>query len=181
MSKRLSDIQPKLKALSIYQIIGGVIGIVATIHLIVTITQVNGLLLLIFLFAIGLFSYSIFCGVTLLKAPVKGLRLSKVNQLLQAAHFNLFGYAFQYVSGIHFSPGLDLTDSFNFKLNLSLSTWQISLNTREADVIISLNLVALFLIVFIDKAIQQFKIAEQDEKIMQLGVHEEQQQLTQHW
>jgi hypothetical protein len=63
-------------------------------------------------------------------------------------------------------------------LNLSISTWQINLNTGEPDMLISLNVVALFLIAFIDKAIQQLKEAELEAQVVQLGLKEEAKHLT---
>jgi hypothetical protein len=71
MSNNLQDIKPKLRALSIYQIAGGIIGIGLAIYLIVTANSLPGLLLLIILVAIGLYGYSIYCGVTLLKKALQ--------------------------------------------------------------------------------------------------------------
>ena len=79
MRNNLRATQPKIRALAIYQTAGGIIGLGVTIYLIATTSTVTGLFLLIFLLALGLFSYSIYCGVTLIKTPVKGLKLSKIN------------------------------------------------------------------------------------------------------
>jgi hypothetical protein len=178
MRNNLQELQPKLNALSIYQIIGGLIGLGSIAYLIATTDPLPILLLPILSFAVVLYGYSIYCGIVLSKRSLPGLKYSKINQLLQVVHFTLFGYSFQYVSGVHFSPGLDLTKFLNFKLNLSLSTWQININTGEPDMLISLNVVALFLIVFIDKAMDQLKEAELEAQVVQLGLKEEAKHLT---
>jgi ammonia channel protein AmtB len=178
MRNNLQELQPKLKAFSIYQIIGGLIGLGSIAYLIATTDPLPILLLLILSFPVLLYGYSIYCGIVLSKRSLSGLKYSKINQLLQVVHFTLFGYSFQYVSGVHFSPGLDLTKFLNFKLNLSLSTWQININTGEPDMLISLNVVALFLIVFIDKAMDQLKEAELEAQVVQIGLNEQAKQLT---
>jgi hypothetical protein len=177
MRNNLQDIKPMLKALSLYQLIGGVIGIGFTIYLIANTNPLPALLLLIMLFAIGLYVYSIYCGVILLKNASIGLKLSKINQILQVFHFTLFGYSFKYISGVHFSPGIDLTESLKFQLNFSFSAWQVNINSGEPDAIISLNLVALFLIAFIDKVLHRLKTAKIEETIRQLGQQEKEKQL----
>ena len=151
----------KLKALGVYQIIGGIIGIGLTINLISTLISIPKILFPLFFVAFSLFSYSIICGIIIFKSIKKGLRYSKINQILQVVHFMAFGYAYQYISGINFSIGLDLTESLNFKANLNLSAWQLNINTDDPNLIINLNLVALFLIIWIDKA----KVATHKEEI----------------
>jgi hypothetical protein len=178
MRNNVNDLRPKLKALSFYQIVGGVIGLGSIVYLVATADSLSILLMSIILVAVGLFGYSIYCGILLLKNQLFGLKHSKINQLLQTIHFILFGYAFQYVSGAHLSLGLDLTLGLNFKFNLSLSTWQININTGEPDMVISLNLIALFLIVFIDKAVRRLKLSELEDQLMHIGSKEEAKQLT---
>ena len=177
MRNNVRDLKPKLKALSIYQVIGGVIGLGSIVYLVATTNPLSILLIPIILVAVGLFGYSIYCGILLSKKQLSGLKHSKINQLLQVVHFTLFGYAFQYVSGAHLSLGLDLTQVLNFKFNFSLSTWQININTGEPDMVVSLNLIALFLIVFIDKAVQRLKASELEEQVLRIGSKEEAKQL----
>lgn len=56
----------KLKILAWYQIIGGIAGLLITIWLLARTGQINGLILLILLFASGLYVFSIYCGRLLL-------------------------------------------------------------------------------------------------------------------
>lgn len=89
---------------------------------------------------------------------MKGLKLSKLNQLLQLISFWGFGYAFQYLSGIYFLIGVDLTESFSFNFNTGISSsWKIGINSSDPTLLLNVNLVAIFLVVFIDKAQQKLK------------------------
>lgn len=72
----------KLKALGIYQIAGGIIGLLLTILIIADLKIASSLLLLIIVIAVGLYSYSIYCGILLLKNKVYGLIHSLFNQYL---------------------------------------------------------------------------------------------------
>jgi len=167
------NLPPKLKALAIYQIIGGAAGLLSTLWLFSTYSQLSALLLLLVFIAIALYGYSIYCGILLFKNTVQGLKLSKVNQLLQAVSFAVVGYAFQYVSGIHLSIGINLTEGFVFKFEISLSTWKINVNTGDPNLFIMVNVVALFLISFIDKMLKQLKAAAAEEQLALLIQKEE--------
>ena len=61
------NISTKLKGLGIYQIAGGVAGLGLTLWIILQQSTVPGILLLLFLIAIGLYCYSIYCGTLLIK------------------------------------------------------------------------------------------------------------------
>jgi hypothetical protein len=172
------DIQKKLRALGIYQITGGIIGIGITLWLI-NLFAAPALLLVIVLLALGLYAYSIYCGVLVLKNAKRGLKLSKINQLLQLVSFSAFGYAFQYVSGAFMSVGLDLTESLNFKFNTGISSWQININSDNPFLIININLLALFLIMAIDKLQNKMNGLALEEKITIIGQEEEAQVETQ--
>jgi hypothetical protein len=64
---------------------------------------------------------------------------------------------FQFVSGLYLSTGIDLTNLLKFKFNLGISSWQIIFNGEDENASISINLVALFLIIFIDKIKMKIK------------------------
>ena len=77
------QLQTKIKALGIYQIIGGLFGIGLTFYLLNTNNSFTLLVFLIILFILGLYCYSIYSGIILIKNVEKGLTHSKVNQLFQ--------------------------------------------------------------------------------------------------
>ena len=149
----------QLKGLGIYEIVGGVIGIGLTIYLIATQLSVPGLLFLIFLFSLLLYCYSIYCGIVLLKNKSNALNYSLVNQYLQLINFSILGYAFQYISGIYLSVGIDLTSSEYLKINFGVSAWQININRDKDIILVNLNFVALFLIIFIDNLKKKINIS----------------------
>lgn len=169
MEDRLKRNQLKLRALSIYQIFGGIVGLGFLLFLIIQIQISNSLLILILFFAAALFSYSIFCGIILLKNFKRGLTHSFINQVLQLLNFSIGGFAFQYVSGLFLSVGVDLSESFYLKLNLGISTWNLGINTEDSLTIINVNLVALYLIVFIDRMQTKFQKEELEKQIQSIG------------
>ena len=167
-----SKINFQLKVLSYYQIAGGIIGLGLTIWLIISLISFQWLLLLLFLIALLLYTFSIYCGVILFKNIETGLRFSKINQVLQVIHFTALGYAFKYISGVHLSIGLDLTESLEFQFNMSISGWQFTINDDDPSIIVSLNLVALFLIVFIDKIKLKIKKEQLEKQVFEIGQKE---------
>ena len=161
MTDNFKGIRPKLKALSIYQIAGGIIGIALTLWLIIdNLDSISGLLLFLILIALSLYSYSIYCGVILLRDYKSGLKHTLINQVLQVLNFAMIGYAFQYVSGVYISIGIDLTESFNIKFNTGISAWQINFNSDSQLLYVNLNLIALYLIVLTDKLKVKVRNAE---------------------
>jgi hypothetical protein len=87
----------------------------------------------------------------LLRKKEAGLNHSLINQYLQLVNLSVAGYGFKYISGFYVSAGLDLTNSSIFKMNFGISTWSLQFNIDSEVVLININFVALFLIVFIDK------------------------------
>ena len=166
----MKNIKPRIRGLGIYQIAGGIIGIGVTFWYLLNLNSTPGfLMMLLILFAFGLYAYSIYCGALLLKNARKGLIHSRVNQLLQVASFAMFGYAFQYVSGVYFFIGIDFTESILFKFNMGLSTWQIYISTGNPDLAINLNVVALLLISVIEKLLKSVKQAEKNQQVADIG------------
>lgn len=177
MSNKSKDVELRLKALGIYQIIGGVLGTLLTLWMI-NLTSVPILYLLLVLFVFALYGYSVFCGVLLLQKRKDGLLHSKINQLLQVLSFSFLGYAFQYASGAYLSVGLDLTESLNFKFNLGISSWQVNINSDIPALIINVNVLALFLVTFINKLLKRVKEMEAKEQVEAIGQAPEEQPLT---
>ena len=159
----------KFNALGIYQIAGGIIGLGLTIWIISGLTTITGLLLLLLLIAIGLYSYSIYCGILLLKKKKSGLEHSLINQFLQLVNFSIFGFVFQYISGVFLSMDFDLTNSLNFTFNIGISSWQITINGDTEPLIINFNFVALLLILFIEKLKREIKKEQIEKKITSIG------------
>jgi hypothetical protein len=141
----------KLKVLAWYQIVGGITGLLLTIWLIAHTGQINGLMLLILLFATGLYGFSIYCGRLLMTTKyLTGFKLSLINQAIQILQFAMLGYAFWYASGLMFTLGIKVNNGFTFTFDFGLfSTYQISLATGETEFKLAINLVAIYAIYFI--------------------------------
>jgi hypothetical protein len=163
----------KLKALGIYQICGGALGIALTLYMFAGLIAIPGIWYLLIFIAFVLFGYSIFCGIILLKQVKKGLFYSQINQILQLFQFAVLGYAYLYVSGINLSVGLDLTRTFNLKAALNLSSWQFNVNAYDPDITISINLVALYLVAWINKTKATIRKEEVSKQLEILGQQEE--------
>ncbi|MCJ8166970.1 hypothetical protein MKJ04_19165 [Pontibacter sp. E15-1] len=147
-----------LKALALYQFIGGILGLVLTLWVMfrgeVVLTQ---LVLRASLFAAGLYVFSILCGRMLYRNPARGLVFSLINQVLQVVYFAFGAYGFQYVAGLRIGLGLDMAGSWTFKFRVALSSFQFELGTETSQKLIGINLVALFLIFWIERLLEGIK------------------------
>jgi hypothetical protein len=149
-------IQSKIKRLAYYQIAGGILGTCLTIWLIAKTVTITGLFLLIILFTLGLYAFAIYCGQQLLKGDIKkALTLSIINQCLQIISFIMFGYAYKYAAGLVLSIGVDLTESFKFTFDFAFTTFQFDINSDNENIAVGLNVLALYLIYFIDRLQEQ--------------------------
>jgi len=173
MENNFKELRPKVKALAIYQVAGGIIGLVLTIWTMADhIDNIKGLLLILFSIALGLYIYSVYCGILLLKNFKTGLKYSLINQALQMVSFSFFGYAFQYIAGVFFAVGIDLTDGFYLKFNTGLSTWQIIVNSGERLLFVNVNMIALFLLFFIEKLKKRISAIEEENLLANIIVTE---------
>lgn len=155
LTKKTKD---KVKGLGYYQIIGGVIGIISTIGLIAQVGTIKWLVVLLFLLAAGLYSFSIYCGQQLLKGRLKtALKLSTINQALQSINFAILGFAFKFIAGVTLLIGIDYTNDFNITFHFSLSQFQLNINNEKVLLTVGFNLVAVYLIYFIDKLQQKIE------------------------
>jgi len=133
--------------------IGGILGVLLTFWLLAHTDQISGLLLIIYLAALGLYAFSIFCGRLLLTDKyLRGLNLSILNQALQVASFAMFGYAFMYVAGARLLGEMTIDHGITFGLNFSLtSSWRIYVDSDDKSINLAINFVAIYLVFFADK------------------------------
>ena len=92
-----------------------------------------------------------------------------INQFLQIINFSLFGYGFKYISGLFFTIETDIARSFNFELKWGTSSWEFLFNNDNGEKVISINLVAIFLVVLIDKLIRKNASAVWPNKLTEIG------------
>ncbi|MHC2992263.1 hypothetical protein OB13_11925 [Pontibacter sp. HJ8] len=150
------QIRNQIKALAIYQLAGGILGIALTIWVMFAGELVLSQEVLRFgIFAVGLYVFSILCGRMLFRKPKLGLKLSLVNQVLQVIYFSFGSYAFQYVAGLRIGIGMDMVEGWIFKFRLALSSFHFSLGTDLDQKFIGINLVALFLIFWMERLLEK--------------------------
>ena len=148
----------QLKAIAIYQIVGGILGIALTTWVMfrgeVVVDQPA---LRMGLFAGGLFIFSILCGRMLFRNAKRGLVLSLINQVLQVVYFTFGAYGFQYVAGLRVGVGADMVEGWTLEFRLALSSFHFSIGTDLGQKFIGINLVALFLIFWLERLLEQVK------------------------
>ena len=158
MDKLISkETEYELTKLGLYQIFGGTVGIIIIVWSIYQDSFLTELTLLIYLFILLFFGYSIFCGILCLKTKPNALGHSLTNQILQVISFAIMGFSFKYIAGFYFTIGLDLTDVVKFDFGLGLSNFSFNLNNEKDRLEIDFNLIALAVIYWIDKLMKKVK------------------------
>ena len=170
MGKQISkETESAITKLGIYQIIGGSLGILIILWSMYKSPFFTGLTILIYLLILLFFAYSIFCGTLCLKTKSNALKHSLINQLLQLIGFAMLGFAFKYVAGIYFTVGLDLTEAFKLDFGVGISKFDFNINKENERFEIDLNLVALVLVLWIDKLIKKRKNDIEIRKLSSIG------------
>lgn len=171
MKKLVSkETESDISKLGIYQIIGGLVGIFFILWGIFASFHFTALTVLIYLFILAFFCYSIFCGILCLKTKKNALSHSLANQIFQLFSFAMMGFAFKYVSGVFFSTGLDLTDSIKFNFNMGISRFEFNFNNEEDRLEININLIALAVIYWIDKLMKRVKEEATLRQLSSIGI-----------
>ncbi|WP_037320273.1 hypothetical protein [Salegentibacter sp. Hel_I_6] len=149
----MNKTRKKLYILSLYQIIGGLIGVGYTIKLLLSIGSINGPLLLILIIAFVLFFFSIYSGYLLFKKRfIQGINLSIINNAFQVIGFGVLGYGFKYVSGLIAGLKIDLTNDIIFTIDFDITNWKMSYNSNPDLTYISINIIAIVVIGFLFNA-----------------------------
>ncbi|NOU58521.1 hypothetical protein [Marinifilum caeruleilacunae] len=148
MKLRIKNTKITIWTLSIYQIIGGLLGIYVTAYLMTRTHNLNGTILLIFLLAAGLYLFSIKSGIALLQKDYrKGLIYSMINQVLQIVSIAVGGYKFDYFSGSKFTLGCNFTDGIFFNFNFGLtSEFNFSYNVDKYEYYLHINILAILIL-----------------------------------
>ena len=147
MKLRIKNTNLTIKIVSWLQIVGGITGIGLMVYLMVQTGAINGAMMVIFLFGLALFSYSIHAGKTLLTETnkLKGIVLSIINQCLQVVHFSLFGYGLSYSSGAEIALGFQEA-TFKVSASAIMSSFKMALFTDD-PFFVKINVFAIVIIV----------------------------------
>lgn len=160
----MQTIDKKIKALGIYQIVGGIIGIILIIYFAGKASILNIPILKITFLFLALYSFSTYSGFLLLnKNYTKGFNLSILNQVLQIISFSVLGFTFQYASGIYLSFGLNLTTDTLITYNSGLTAFNYKINSDPEVSAFSINIIALILINFLFNLKEKIIKGQKDE------------------
>lgn len=143
------SISRSFKVLGIYQIAGGMVGLGLFVIMLAGLRQFSLLLVGLIVIALLLFTYSVVCGIMCVKGRSSALTYSLINQLLQLFTFSVAGFAFKYTSGVFFTVGVDLTNSFFFTFNAGISNWNMGINGDPGTFSLGVNIVSLVLVTLI--------------------------------
>lgn len=131
--------------------------------------SINPISILLILLMLSFYGYSIYCGVLCGDTKENCLRHSRINQLLQLVGFAGFGYAYFFAAGIFISVGADLTYGPDLDFKLGISSMDLQFNTGAEWLKINVNLVAIGLLVWINKTIRTVALEKQFREIKELG------------
>jgi hypothetical protein len=163
------EIESDLLKLAIYQIIGGGVGILLVIWSALNLQAVNPASILLYLLMLSFFGYSIYCGILCGDVKENCLKHSLINQVLQVAGLAGFGYAYQFAAGFFVSIGLNLTQSPELDFRFGISSLDLQINTGGGDFKANVNVVAIGLILWINKTIRSIQNEKQFRKMAELG------------
>ena len=165
MTSYSKNTNTKLKMLGIYQLAGGLIGIMVIVRLIYNLPNLAPAYYLLICFVFMLYIYSVFCGILVLRKTSLALNHSLINQYLQLVNFYVAGYGFAFIAGSSITAGVNLTNGFLLDFHLTLlSDFNIQLATDSPMIAIYVNVIALVIIIFIDNLNK--KMLEEREKSM---------------
>lgn len=143
----------RIDFLEIYQIIGGIVGLLITIYLLLTsdlhkYNSIIGYITIIFPFLF--FGFCIYSGVLLnTKKYAFGLKLVFISFLFQLIEFEIFGLFYSSVNGLGIKIKFDLTNDIFFGFDYHPSHFLFQTSSNFEVFIVKINFVAIFMLYFI--------------------------------
>ena len=154
-----------LKAVGIIEIIGGLSGIGLIIWLLLQGFQTNSKLILVFLFLLAFYGFSIFAGIELFKKKEKSINYSRVLQYFQIFAISFGGVTYLLSSGGNLFVGYNLTkNTFEFNFSILASEFQIDIFSSDNNSFVYLNLWAIILLNFIENSTKKINTEIEKEK-----------------
>ncbi len=167
MKLRIGDTERTIVILSWLQIVGGITGIGLVAYLMLQTADVNGAVLLIFLTGLALFTFSIYCGKSLLKDKNKipAVILSIVNYAMQVIQWSLLGYGFSYSTGAEVTMGISIP-ALDFKFNIAAvsSSFNMSINSGT-EFMLKVNLIAVMVVWVLSDILDELRTANMDPEL----------------
>lgn len=145
----IKAINKEVNFLAGYQIVGGLIGVVLITYMMAPLEEINFYYISIMTFGLLLYVFSFLCGLFVFLRKSFSLKISLINQALQVIGFSLFGYGFEFVAGASFDIFFDYNDGLDITTSLGFCNWHLLLNNDTGVIQVSINIVAIAMIIFI--------------------------------
>lgn len=156
--KELKKNRNILKGIGIFEITGGITGLGAIVWLMLQGTETNTFVLLILLFAIGFYVYSIFAGLKLFKKLEYGIFHSRILQYIQIPAFSIGLLTYIMSSGGYFLIGYNYTEkTITFSFALIASKFQLNILDRGESEFLSINLLAIVVLILLQKTLKNIR------------------------
>jgi hypothetical protein len=169
--KKLNSKRNILKAIGILEVVGGITGIGMILWLTLQGMETNTYVLLILLFAVGFYIYSIYAGIRLFKQKEKGIFHSRIVQLLQVPGISLLGMTYILTSGGYFYVGYNSTEgNIKFEFGAITSRFQINILNSDLGDFVYINVLAIIVLILLENSLavinEQKSIKESYERNM---------------
>ena len=150
----------KINFIEIYQIVGGLIGLLITFYLLFTTNlseNQNGMSYVSMLTPFLFFGFCIYSGILLNKKNyVLGLKLVFISLIMQLVAFDVFGLFYSAINGIGIKLTLNLTKDALVGFDFHPSHFLLALNSDD-NFIVKINLVTIALMIYTSNVYQQIK------------------------
>lgn len=167
MANAATEHDSRLNTLAVYQFICGLLGLITS--LIFLFGEENLILLIVKIVFLLLYTHALYCGIILFRKKETAIRHTLVNLYFQLISFSFLGYAFKYVSGLCLDLGINFSTGFQFSFDLSFSTWKVNLGVDEGVKMIHINVIALFLIIYLNSVRRAMASDKDEEHISTIG------------
>ena len=146
-----SESKNSLLKIGLYQIICGFIGPVYVLWTLLATETISGPGVILLLFIMLLYIFSIITGYRCVKMKENCLNLSLANQTIQILGVSISGFAFHYSAGPFITIGVDMTTSFRWTFDFGMTRLSIYLFNDTSNFLITINLVALFVLLLVGR------------------------------
>ncbi|WP_336518556.1 hypothetical protein [Pollutibacter soli] len=138
-------------SLGIYQIAGGLIGIVKILFAFFVNFSFNGLEIIFYVIMLSFFIFSVFAGFACINGRSDALKFSSLNQYFQILSFSILSLSFSYIAGVYLSINFDITNSTELDLGFGYSKFSLRIDDKNEKTYVHINLIAIGLVYWIDK------------------------------
>jgi hypothetical protein len=156
IDKRL---EKKINFIEIYQIIGGIVGLLFTSYLLLTTnlsTYQNWTGYVSMLTPFIFFGFCIYSGIQLNKKNyIQGLKLVFISLLMQLIAFDVFVLFYSAINGIGIKLTLDLSNDIIMGFDFHPSHFLIAPNSNSAIFIVKINLITIVMLFNTSKVFQK--------------------------